>query len=299
MINNRIASTASPHAKSAALAPWFCGGALAVIMVCGGCGGAPAEALEGEENVGQTEQAVLGSVLDYVNTCDRGFELGLSNVYSYKRPYYDIRYGILGSPLSAATSYGAQFYVDSPALGAPYTFSARACDGYAWGGGYGNPCSDWSAPSIALKAYPGSSWQYSGAVDADVLAGAWGAGYYPVDGANVPLPICSAYADGGQYLGYWYNGACGLGYGGAVYTLPSAQVLLSVPSNAYWSPYSYGFIPHNAMRGGYLGGSSLYSCRTLYQGAYVPGWTSGYGCNIAWEGGYYTAPASASEILCF
>jgi hypothetical protein len=299
MIKSRIASTTAPRQKGAALASWFCAGASGLMLLSAGCGGAPVETLEGEESVGHTEQAVTGSVLDYVKTIDHRFELGLNNINGYAQPYYNIRYGILGAQQSTATNYGGRFYLDGATAGVPYTFSARACNGYGWGGGWGSSCTDWSAPYDAFVPYAGSKWGYSDTIGADGIAAAWGAGYYPDNGANVALPICSAYGDGDQYLGYWNAGGCSVGYGGDLFTYPSAQVLLEVPSSAYWSPYSYGVTPHSAMKGGYYQGRPLYSCRTLYQGAYVPGWTSGNACTIGWDGGYYMAPSSASQILCF
>lgn len=300
MIKNQIASTTAPGQRSAALAPWFCYVASGLMLLSAGCGGAPAETLEGEESVGQSEQAVTGSVLDYVKTTDRRIELGLNNINGYAQPYYNIRYGILGSAQqSTVTNYVGRFYLDGASPGVPYTFSARACNGFGWGGGWGTTCTDWSAPYDTFIPQAGSKWGYSDTIGADGIAAAWSAGSYQDNGSDVPLPICSVYGDGDQYLGHWNTGNCNVGYGGALHAYPSAQVLLDVPANAYWSPYAFGVAPHTAMKGGYYQGRALYACRTLYQGALVPGWTYGNGCNIGWEGGYYTAPATASQILCF
>ena len=273
-------------------------GALGLFALAG-CSAAPVDATAGddaEESLGQASEA-LGVIIDGVQVVSGRVTFALNNVYSYANPYYNIRWGIVGGSLTTTTIYGATFAMDGLVAGASYTFAAQACDGYAWG--WGNTCSAWATPVTVFMPYAGSTWAYSAAYPTGGLPAAWGAGYYVNNGANVALPLCSALGTGGQYLGYWYDGGCSLGYGGAPYTYPNAQVLLNVPASATWSAYTNGFVPHGALRGGYYGGSSLYACRASYLGAYVPGWTTGGACNITWNGAYYAAPASASQILCF
>lgn len=293
MIDNRIASIDFLLSRTMTLGTGLL--CVAVGLLATGCGGAPVDSAGEEEGIGQTEQALDG-VINSLQVYDGRVDVGLNNLYNYTNPYYNIKWGVLGSPLTTATNYGGLFSVNGLSAGAPYTFSARACDGYAWG--WGNTCSAWTTPTTAFLPYAGSSWGYSANYPVDGLATAWGAGYFPNNGANVKLPLCSALGNGGQYLGYWYDGGCSIGYGGALHTYPTAQVLLNVPGNAVWNSYSHGFLPHGALKGGYVDGNALYACQTSYQGAYVPGWTAGDGCNIGWGGGYYNAPASASKILC-
>ncbi len=271
--------------------------ALGLLVSASGCASAVGDAGDEPESVGQTSQA-LGGIVSFLNTYTNGrIELGLQHAL-YNKGFFNVKYGLGGGAFSTTTNYNGLFAIDGAPAGAPYTFFARECDGAVYSP-WSAQCSPWTQGYTAFVPYAGTTWASFPGCGADGLAGAYGVGSYLVDGVQTPLSLCSAFDGGSQYIGYFDGGACNYGASGLAYSAAAAQVLLTVPSGATWRPYSYGLVPHTALRAGWYNNAPLYACRTQLQGAYVPGWTYGDTCNVSWAGRFHAAPASASNVLSF
>ncbi|HEX4046039.1 MAG TPA: DM9 repeat-containing protein [Gammaproteobacteria bacterium] len=113
----------------------------------------------------------------------------------------------------------------------------------------------------------------------------------PVDavvGGSQPQPyatlyVCRGNYGGGIHPGKLYNGFCNISWGGSEISLAHYQVLVS-HANLAWVGASNGFIPMNAVEGGYQHDGPLYICQAAFQGGMHVGKVYGQNCNIGWSG---------------
>lgn len=95
--------------------------------------------------------------------------------------------------------------------------------------------------------------------------------------------ICHAPYQGGVHPGKIVKGRCNFSWGGREIATNQYQVLVS------HNPLSFraaglGYVPPNAIPGGYENGKPLYICQAEYNGGMHPGKIIGENCNIAWGG---------------
>jgi hypothetical protein len=291
MLENRTMTTSSMLPQRSTQLLGLVVGALGLLAFSSGCVGAQEE--PEPESIGATSQP-LGTLLSFLNIYTNRIEMGLQ--HAAYTGFFNLRYGIGPTSYTTATSYTGLFNLDGLYAGASYSLYARECDGSAFRG-WSSTCGAWTDAYTAYVPALGSTWGYAPTYAADGLAVAYGAGSYLVGGVTTALPICSAYVDGSQFVGYWNAGSCYYGVGGVAYNTAAAHVLLTVPDNAAWQPFTYGVLTHGALRAGFYGGNPLYACRAQYQGAYVPGYIDGNACAINWAGQFYRVPAAAAQVL--
>lgn len=140
-----------------------------------------------------------------------------------------------------------------------------------------------------------SSSQSAGQYKQQNSNGAWAIvrnGYIPNNApiggrqSSGPLYICHAKYNGSVQPGKALAGKCNIGYGGREIALPNFEVL--VGNNYSWSKMNNGYIPRNAVVGGYQQDPSytgpLYICRTAYGDGTHPGKLIAGKCNIGYGG---------------
>jgi hypothetical protein len=101
--------------------------------------------------------------------------------------------------------------------------------------------------------------------------------------APYPLFICHANYNGGIHPGKIVAGKCNITWGGREISLNRYDVLQS-QAPLSWIAASNGFIPGNAVIGGYENGKPIYICQANYNGGIHPGKIVGQMCNIGYAG---------------
>lgn len=102
-------------------------------------------------------------------------------------------------------------------------------------------------------------------------------------GPPFTLFVCRAHYRNGMHPGKLIDGHCNIAWGGREVERPQYQVLVS-QAPLRWLASSYGFIPPNAVAGGFENGKTLYVCQAPYQGGMHPGKIVGRDCHIGWGG---------------
>lgn len=97
------------------------------------------------------------------------------------------------------------------------------------------------------------------------------------------LFICRANYNGGAHPGKLFNGYCNFGWGGQEITASNYEVLVSNKPLG-WVTASTGYVPPNAVQGGYQQNGPLYICQAKYMGGKYPGKVVGTNCNIGYAG---------------
>lgn len=112
--------------------------------------------------------------------------------------------------------------------------------------------------------------------------------YDAVIGGSQPYPpatlyVCRAQYNGGLHPGKLFAGNCNIGWGGDEIVATQYQVLVSY-SRLHWVSASHGYIPVNAIRGGYEQGNPLFICQAEYRRGMHTGKVVGQMCHIGWGG---------------
>lgn len=104
------------------------------------------------------------------------------------------------------------------------------------------------------------------------------------------LYICRGDFRGGIHPGKLTPiGTCIISWGGNEVVLTRYQILVS-HLRLPWVNGSYGYVPVNAIPGGYEAGSPRFICQADYRGGRYPGKIVGQQCNIAWGGREIVVP---------
>ena len=106
---------------------------------------------------------------------------------------------------------------------------------------------------------------------------------------NTPYFICRAHYQGGLHPGKLMDGRCHISWGGEEVSFSQYQVLTS-QIELDWRSANFGYIPDQAVSGGYEHGHPLYICQTEYRGHILPGKVIGRKCNVSWEGNEISIP---------
>jgi hypothetical protein len=279
-------------------------GAIGLLTFSSGCVGAPDETTDTPESLGAAAQAWEGAagIVSYANPVPYGVNVGLTHV-AYPDGVFNLRYGIAGGSYTTLGGYSGAFNLTGLTPYAPYNIYARECASGAIGYGYSaaTNCGAW-AP-VPTPFVPGASafgpWIYGASASAVALSGAYAAGYTTVAGAQVGVPLCSAYVGGAsaaQYIGAWDNGACYYAAGGVAYNTANAYVLSGVPSYANWVPYS-PTLAANVLYAGYAYGAPIAACRAACATGYVTGYASAGSCITGYGGAYNAVPLSSAYVL--
>lgn len=110
------------------------------------------------------------------------------------------------------------------------------------------------------------------------------AGYEP----HRELYICQTYYNGGVHPGKVVAGNCNITYAGHEIERHNFRVLTR-GRGLHWRR-NRGFIPPNAVPGGYEKGHPLYICRTHFRNGVYPGKIVDGRCNIGYGGREYVQP---------
>lgn len=109
-----------------------------------------------------------------------------------------------------------------------------------------------------------------------------------VVGGSQPNPpatlfVCRTNYNGGMHPGKLINGYCNIGWGGQEISATNYEVLVSTKPLS-WATASNGYVPPNAVEGGYQQNGPLYICQAKYMGGKHPGKVVGTNCNIGYGG---------------
>lgn len=115
-----------------------------------------------------------------------------------------------------------------------------------------------------------------------------------VIGGNQPerphtLFVCRGDYHGGIHPGKLVAGYCNISWGGQEIRLASYQVLVS-NRPLRWASADHGYIPTNAIAGGYENQAPLFICQVNYQGGTHTGKVVGNNCNFGWGGREISIP---------
>lgn len=101
--------------------------------------------------------------------------------------------------------------------------------------------------------------------------------------------VCRAAYRSGVHPGKIVGQHCNIAYGGKEIVMERYQVLVSIV-DLQWAPANYGFIPPNAIEGGYENGKPLFICQSDYRGGRHIGKIVGKNCNFGWGGKEVLSP---------
>lgn len=268
MVKNWITSASST---------WLLLGALGLLVTATGCGGSPASGIGGE-SVGAAALADSSSIFVSYGISQHHFK-GTLKHNDHNNGMFGLKYGMKGGSSKTTYTYDTNVDFDGFIPGASYDFTGTDCGSAPWG--YGGSCDPWSAPMSLYSPADGTLWSACADGCTDLIGSAYQAGtYYGADGSLASVPLCAgAYGDG-TYLGYYQDGGCNIGVGGAVYSVQDPYLLMDPGQGSAFTPISQGAVPYG-VQAGYANGAGLYACLGSLDGASVPGWWGGDGCNVA------------------